>query len=122
MFFIKYLRTLGFSVTNDIFAENAWYFRNALVRANYTNLQKGIHETTEYLEVFLRNLLLNEKNELHNRNLHISGMLEEKVDIQDAKVDIRDIKVDIENILSEKGSDFSVKTTAYIHRLFEKFV
>ena len=116
------LRTLGFSATNDIFAENAWYFRNALVRANYTNLQKGIHETTEYLEVFLRNLLLNEKNELHNRNLHISGMLnEEKVDIQDAKVDIHDIKVNIENILSEKGSDFSVKTTAYIHRLFEEF-
>ena len=121
VFFIKYLRTLGFSVTNDIFAENAWYFRNALVRANYTNLQKGIHETTEYLEVFLRNLLLNEKNELHNRNLHISGMLnEEKVDIQDAKVDIEDTKVDIENILSQKGSNFSVKTTAYIHRLFEK--
>ena len=69
VFFIKYLRTLGFSATNDIFAENAWYFRNALVRANYTNLQKGIHETTEYLEVFLRNLLLNEKNELQNRNL-----------------------------------------------------
>ena len=44
----KYLRTLGLSATNDIFAENAWYFRNALVRANYTNLQKGIHETTEY--------------------------------------------------------------------------
>ena len=42
MFFIKYLRTLGFSATNDIFAENAWYFRNALVRANYTNLQKGM--------------------------------------------------------------------------------
>ena len=40
VFFIKYLRTLGFNVTNDIFAENAWYFRNALVRANYTNLQK----------------------------------------------------------------------------------
>ena len=73
VFFIKYLRTLGFSATNDIFAENAWYFRNALVRANYTNLQKDIHETTEYLEVFLRNLLLNEKNELHNRNLHISA-------------------------------------------------
>lgn len=75
VFFIKYLRTLGFSVTNDIFAENAWYFRNALVRANYTNLQKGVHETTEYLELFLKNLLLNEKNELHNRNLHISGLL-----------------------------------------------
>ena len=92
VFFIKYLRTLGFSATNDIFAENAWYFRNALVRANYTNLQKGIHETTEYLEAFLRNLLLNEKNELHNRNLHISGLLnEEKVDIQDTKVDIESI-------------------------------
>ena len=129
VFFIKYLRTLGFSAANDIFAENAWYFRNALVRANYTNLQKGIHETTEYLEAFLRNLLLNEKNELHNRNLHISGLLnEEKVDIEDAKVDIGDAKVDIqdrkvdmESVLSEKGSDFSVKTTVHIHRLFEKF-
>ena len=71
VFFIKYLRKLGFAVTNDIFAENAWYFRNSLVRANYTNLQKGVHETTEYLELFLRNLLLNEGNELLNRNLHI---------------------------------------------------
>lgn len=69
VFFIKYLRTLGFSATNDIFAENAWYFRNSLVRANYTNLQKGIYETTEYLEIFLKNLLLNEKNELKNREL-----------------------------------------------------
>ena len=104
------------------FAENAWYFRNALVRANYTNLQKGIHETTEYLEAFLRNLLLDEKNELHNRNLHISGLLnEEKVDIWVTKVDIQDKKVDIESVLSEKGSDFSVKTTIHIHRLFEKF-
>ena len=122
VFFIKYLRTLGFSATNGIFAENAWYFRNAVVRANYTNLQKGIHETTEYLEAFLRNLLLDEKNELHNRNLHISGLLNEgKVDIGDTKVDIQNPKVDIESVLSEKGSDFSVKTTAHIHRLFEKF-
>ena len=129
VFFIKYLRTLGFDVTNDIFAENAWYFRNALVRANYTNLQKGIHETTEYLEAFLRNLLLNEKNELHNRNLHISGLLNEekvdigdsKVDIENEKVDIQETKVDIESVLSEKGSDFSVKTTVHIHRLFKKF-
>lgn len=76
VFFIKYLRTLGFDVTNEIFAENAWYFRNALVRANYTNLKKGVHETTEYLELFLRNLLLGEDNELKNRNLHVSGTLE----------------------------------------------
>ena len=129
VFFIKYLRTLGFSATNDIFAENAWYFRNALVRANYTNLQKGIHETTEYLEVFLRNLLLNEKNELQNRNLHISGLLnEEKVDIEDKKMDIenkkvdnQDVKVHIENVISQRGSNFSVKTTVHIHKLFEMF-
>ena len=129
VFFIKYLRRLGFSATNDIFAENAWYFRNALVRANYTNLQKGIHETTEYLEAFLRNLLLNEKNELHNRNLHISGLLNEekvdigdvKVDIENEKVDIQDRKADIESIFSGKDRDFSVKTVAHICRLFEKF-
>ena len=76
VFFIKYLRTLGFDVTNDIFAQNAWYFRNALVRANYNNIQKGIHETTDFLELFLRNLLLGEKNELKNRNLHIGCTLE----------------------------------------------
>ena len=74
VFFIKYLRALGFEVTNDIFAKNAWYFRNAMVRANYTNLQIGVHETTEYLEAFLRNLLLGEENPLQNRSMHISGM------------------------------------------------
>ena len=56
VFFIKYLRTLGFEMTNDIFAKNAWYFRNASVRANYNDLKNGIHETTEYLELFLHNL------------------------------------------------------------------
>ncbi len=129
VFFIKYLRTLGFSATNDIFAKNAWYFRNALVRANYTNLQKDIHETTEYLEVFLRNLLMNENNELHNRDLHISGLLNaekvdiesKKVDIGSGKVDIQDKKVDIESVLSEKGKDFSIKTAVHIRRMFEKF-
>ena len=75
VFFIKYLQTLGFDVTNDSFAENAWYFRNALVRANYNDLKNGIYETTEFLELFLRNLLLNEHHPLHNRTLHISGTL-----------------------------------------------
>lgn len=73
VFLIKYLRTLGFNATNDIFAENAWYFRNSLVRANYNDFTRNIHETTEYLEAFLKNLLLNEKYSLHNRTLHISG-------------------------------------------------
>lgn len=73
VFFIKYLRFLGFEATNDIFAENAWYFRNSLVRANYNDFKNGIHKTTEFLELFLRNLLLDEQNELHNRTMHISG-------------------------------------------------
>lgn len=136
VFFIKYLRTLGFEATNDVFAENAWHFRNALVRANYTNLQKGIHETTEYLEAFLRNLLLNEQNELHSRNLHISGLLKpEKVDIESEKVDIEaekvdiesknaDIeteKVDIESLLSAKMIYFTARTKTHIHKLFKQF-
>lgn len=73
VFFIQYVRTLGFHAENDCFAENAWYFRNALVRANYNDLKNGVHETTEYLELFLKNVLLDEKNELHNRAMHISG-------------------------------------------------
>ena len=86
------------------------------------DFSKGIHETTEYLEVFLRNLLLNEKNELLNRNLHISRLLnEEKVDIRDQKVDIRALKVNVENIFSGKCNNFTVKTTVNIHRLFAKF-
>ena len=85
-------------------------------------MDKSIGKLTVYLEAFLRNLLLNEKNELHNRNLHISGLLnEEKVDIENKKVDIQDEKVNIENILSEKSSDFSIKTTVHIHRLFDRF-
>ena len=71
VFFIKYLRTLGFTESNDIFAQNSRYFRNALVRANYSDLKRGIYETTDYLELFLRNMLLNEKNELLSRKLHI---------------------------------------------------
>lgn len=71
VFMIKYLRSLGFNADNDLFAENSWYFRNALVRANYNNLQKGIHENPEFLEKFFRNLMLGEHNELKNRFLHI---------------------------------------------------
>ena len=72
VFTIKYLRSLGFKADNDIFAQNSWYFRNALVRANYTNLQKGISENPVFLEKFFRNLLLDEHNELKNRETHIN--------------------------------------------------
>ena len=104
VFFIQYLRSLGFDVTNDIFAENAWYFRNAMVRANYTNLKKGVHETTEYLELFLRNLLLGEQNELKNRYLHISGQI--KPDIENRKQDIEEGKQDIEEGKQDIGTFF----------------
>lgn len=108
VFFIKYLRTLGFDVTNDIFAENAWYFRNALVRANYNDLKNGVHETTEYLELFLRNLLLDEKNELHNRMMHISGRFAE-VDIESTKVDIRNKLLSFSDTISEKTINHTVE-------------
>ena len=116
VFFIKYLRTLGFDVTNDIFAKNAWYFRNSLVRANYNDLKNGIHETTEYLELFLRNLLLDEKNPLHNRTLHISGAFTEteKPDIEISKPDIEVLKADIEK-------NFQPKTASHLLKLREAF-
>ena len=71
VFTIKYLRSLGFNVNNEPFEKHSWYFRNALVRANYTNMQKGIYMNTEYLEKFFRNILLDENNELKNRYIHI---------------------------------------------------
>lgn len=118
VFFIKYLRTLGFDATNDIFAENAWYFRNALVRANYNDLKNGIHETTEYLEVFLRNLLLDERNELHNRSMHISGSFNKKVDIESEKVDIECAKVDIRNKIMSFSDRISEKTINHTINIF----
>ena len=118
VFFIKYLRTLGFDATNDIFAENAWYFRNALVRANYNDLKNGIHETTEYLEVFLRNLLLDERNELHNRSMHISGSFNKKMDIESEKVDIECAKVDIRNKIMSFSDRISEKTINHTINIF----
>lgn len=74
VFFIKYLRSLGFDVTNDTFSKNAWYFRNSLVRANYRNIPKGIFEDRSFLIKFLKNLLLGGHFELKNRELHISSI------------------------------------------------
>ena len=77
VFAIQFLRHLGFEVTNEIFAENSKYFRNSLVRANYTNMQYGITETTEYLERFFRNLLMGEQNELKSRYVIVGAKWEE---------------------------------------------
>ena len=71
VFTILYLRHIGFKVSNDMFALHSWYFRNALVRANYKNAVKGIDYSPIYLERFFRNLLLGEQWDLRNRYLHI---------------------------------------------------
>ena len=89
VFTIKYLHTFGFNFSNETFANHSWYFRNALVRANYNDLTKGLYATTEFLEKFFRNLILNEQNELKNRNLQIDEI--EKEAIQSAKQTDMDI-------------------------------
>ena len=116
-------------MTNDLFAKNSWYFRNALVRANYNDYTKDIRETTEYLEIFLRNLLLGETNELKNRYLHVrwktikqdygenkQDICTRKQDIHIPKQDIGDEKQNIQ-IPDELGN----KTKQHIKDLFERF-
>lgn len=71
VFILKYLQTFGFSVSNEVFASHSWYFRNALVRANYNDLKNGITATTRFLELFFENLLAGATHELKNRFLHI---------------------------------------------------
>lgn len=79
VFIIQYLRSLGFEVTNDMFAKHSWYFRNALVRANYRNVAKGINYEPVFLVRFFRNLLLGENNTLKNRYMMINPPKEWKM-------------------------------------------
>lgn len=130
VFTIKYLNSLGFEVNNEPFEKNSWYFRNALVRANYTNMNKGIYMNTEYLEKFFRNMLLGESNELKNRYCHIK--YNEKVAINSqtgsdkvaTKEKSRDI---ILNYLKENASINNSKarkitglTAAAVRKIFKK--
>lgn len=129
VFTIKYLRSLGFNVNNDIFAENSWYFRNALVRANYNNLQKNIHENPEFLEKFFRNLLIGEHNELKNRYCHIryieQGAIRQK---RSDKVAIKQKSSDIileylrqnDSINNQKGREITGLSAAGVRKIFSK--
>lgn len=74
---IKYMKTFGFRVNNDAFEKNSWYFRNALVRANYNDLQNGVLATTKFLEMFFDNLLLDSNYELKNRYMHVDYISED---------------------------------------------
>ncbi len=78
VFAIKYLRSLRIRASNDIFADNSWYFRNALVRANYEHPTKGIARDVAPLERFFRNLILGEANELKSRYLLVALKPDEK--------------------------------------------
>ena len=71
VFAIKYFRSLGYDVDNTAFHNNSWYFRNALVRANYTSVKKKVDADLSYLESFLESVLLGKGGEFHNRDLHI---------------------------------------------------
>lgn len=71
VFIIKYLKAFGFSISNDSFSDNSWYFRNALVRSNYNDIRNGVTATTKYLEMFFENLLMGGHHELKNRQLHL---------------------------------------------------
>lgn len=121
VFVIKYLRTLGFDVTNDIFAKNAWYFRNALVRANYNDFSNGEFEDRSYLILFLRNLLLGEENELKSRNLHVlygSRLSEDTRENRIISLMRADPSITIEEIAA--NIDYSVRTTKSLIKALEE--
>ena len=113
---------LGFQATNDVFAKNAWYFRNALVRANYSNLSTGIHEDLSYLENFFRNFLMGEKHELKNRYLHVkwneSAYSDEKQHIKQ-HIEPHDKKNSLLQMLETKS--ISSRTKANIAKLYAEF-
>lgn len=99
VFVIKYFRSMGFIVTNDLFAEKSWYFRNALVRANYQNIPKGIAYDNSFLVLFFRNLILGEQNELHNRDMHIS-----KIGVKSARIEVSKSKICTLNCTLEESA------------------
>ena len=114
VFTILYLRHIGFKVENDLFANNSWYFRNALVRANYKNAVKGIDYSPVYLERFFRNLLMGEQWDLRNRYLHISPSPEWQVQPQ-LGVEERG-KSSVEG---QKGTEENIKSSEKILRLIQ---
>ena len=120
VFTIQYLRSLGYEASNAMFKENSWYFRNALVRANYKNARLGIDYDTSFLERFFRNLLLDEQNELKNRSMLINApegweATDEKKQDTDDKPTITDDKPTIIlSYLKKKGSCKTAELSALL--------
>ena len=108
VFTIKYLRSFGFKIDNDLFKEHSWYFRNALVRANYNDLSKGIAATDQYLMRFFGNLILGENYKLSNREMHISS---QSVNIESPKSQFDTLKCSIEELAILKAVTDNPKIT-----------
>ena len=125
VFIIKYLRTFGFNINYAVFAENSWYFRNALVRANYKNFEKNIFEETSYLEKFFFNLLSDTNYELKNRYTHIDYKQEENKTKLDTKYNLEEQAIinlikDNENIKQEEISKLTGKSVRSIKTIMGK--
>ena len=105
VFLIKYLRTFGFNVNDEIFADNSWYFRNALVRANYKNYEKNVFEDITFLEKFFYNLLTNTKYELKNRYMHIDY----KETIEEISSNVSSLSLEEQAILNIIKNNPSIK-------------
>ena len=105
VFLIKYLRTFGFNVNDEIFADNSWYFRNALVRANYKNYEKNVFEDISFLEKFFYNLLTNTRYELKNRYMHVDY----KDDIEEINSNSNSLSMEEQAILNIIKNNPSIK-------------
>jgi len=117
VFLIKYLRYLGFDIVNDIFSDKSWYFRNALVRANYANIQNGIHENKQYLINFLDNLIFNANHELKNRFMHINFNLDNISNLKPNEKALLKLLIANNKIIVEELSlqlKLSVRTIKYL--------
>ena len=76
VFIIKYFNNIGYNVNNDLFKDNSRYFRNALVRSNYSNRDKNVYPTNEFLIKFYENLFLGKKHELDSRDLIVKELFD----------------------------------------------
>ncbi|GHV49087.1 cell filamentation protein Fic [Bacteroidia bacterium] len=114
VFAIKYLRTFGFEVENDMFAQHSWYFRNALVRANYKDTQNNIYATQEYLMRFLGNVLFGENNELKNRQLHIQYVAPQNDTVKDGAKDGVNVTNNITDVTDNVTDNVTDRTSKII--------
>jgi len=120
VFIIQYLRSIGYDVTNNLFEEHSWYFRNALVRANYKNSQLGVDYDFSFLEKFFQNLLQNKNHELKNRYLIIDapeGFGEDDLlsPTDDKRTSTDDKLNSILGFLAERGECKTTEIAEFLH-------